>query len=199
MNSLMDTPPNMTGPQWNFIKSLCEERDRDPMEFFEYDKRRASETIDYLKGLPKVRSAYPVAKDGVHVEYEDVDTGKRDDGGEPKLMRIGYIVGLEGDRIPRGRYALQNSDDENDLTFYRVWVGDRGGWSVKVLAGPNEYPIQDRARAIEIMNAISEDPPACSAAYGWAIGRCGICGYRLTNQVSRELGMGPVCRSRVHW
>lgn len=188
----------MTPKQWGFIRKLCAERELDAMEYFEYDKRRASAAIDHLLTLPKVRAAYPVAADGVHVEYEEVETGKKDKDGSPLTMRIGYIVGLD-QRIPRGRYALQNSDDENDLTFYKVWVGERFGWSVKVLAGPNEYQIMDRERAVEILKAISEDPPTCSATYGWAIGRCGICGYRLTNQVSRELGMGPVCRSRVHW
>lgn len=198
MSALMDTAPNMTPKQWGFIRSLCEERELDAMEYFEYDKRRASDAITHLLSLPKKRAAYPVAKDGVHVEYEEVDTGKKDKDGQPVLMRIGYLVGLE-QRVPRGRYALQNSDDENDLSFYKVWVGERHGWSLKVLAGPNEYQIVQRDRAVELLQAIATDPQACSQAYGWAIGRCGICGIRLTNQISRELGMGPVCRSRVHW
>jgi hypothetical protein len=195
MATIPETAPQMTERQWKFIRNLCEERDMDPMEYHELDKRRASGAIEHLLTLPKKRSTYPVAKDGVHVEYEEIDVVR---GGEDKVMRIGYIVGAGDERIPRGRYALRNSDDPNDLTFYRVWVGERGGWAVKVLAGPNEFPLK-REQGVEVLKCIATDPPTSSAVYGWALGRCGICGLRLTNQISRELGMGPVCRSRVHW
>jgi len=191
-----DEAPYMTAKQWGFIRNLCVEREMDAMQYHSLTVRQASGAIEHLLTLPKVRSSFPHAKDGVHVEYEDVDIVR---GGKETVMRIGYIVGAGEHRIPRGRYALRNSDDPNDLTFYRVWVGTRGGWAVKLLVGPNEFPVERRERAVELLGAIATDPPNSSAAYGFAIGRCGICGLRLTNQVSREMGMGPVCRSRVHW
>lgn len=41
----------------------------------------------------------------------------------------------------------------------------------------------------------AEDPMKAALAYGQATGRCARCNKRLTNPVSVEAGMGPICRS----
>lgn len=44
--------------------------------------------------------------------------------------------------------------------------------------------------------AIGADPIAQAVAYGKKTGTCCCCGAELTNAVSIEYGIGPVCRER---
>ena len=44
--------------------------------------------------------------------------------------------------------------------------------------------------------AIAADPKAAAIAYGKERIRCSCCGAKLTNAVSREYGIGPICRAR---
>jgi hypothetical protein len=38
---------------------------------------------------------------------------------------------------------------------------------------------------------------AAAMRYGKELGRCGVCDMPLTNEESRELGIGPVCRAKL--
>lgn len=42
----------------------------------------------------------------------------------------------------------------------------------------------------------AEDPLAAAIAYGRETGTCSCCGAELTNKISIELGIGPICRGR---
>jgi hypothetical protein len=103
--------------------------------------------------------------------------------------------------IPPGRYAVQTGD-ENDIMFYRVIEATNKETGnkyhiIKVLGGPQEYLITG-ARALSAAKMIVRAGIGNSAAlYGHKIGRCSICHTRITNRVSRELGIGPVCGGRV--
>lgn len=48
----------------------------------------------------------------------------------------------------------------------------------------------------DILKGIAEDPMAAAVRYGRKTGRCACCGRELTNALSVELGIGPVCRSK---
>jgi len=45
------------------------------------------------------------------------------------------------------------------------------------------------------LTAFAADPMASAIAYGQATGNCARCARKLTNPVSVEAGMGPICRS----
>ncbi len=47
--------------------------------------------------------------------------------------------------------------------------------------------------------AVCSDPHAAAVAYGFQTGRCSCCGRELTNALSIELGIGPVCREKWGW
>lgn len=47
--------------------------------------------------------------------------------------------------------------------------------------------------------AIAADPLAAAVAYGRETGSCSCCGRPLTNGLSVELGIGPVCREKFGW
>jgi Family of unknown function (DUF6011) len=46
---------------------------------------------------------------------------------------------------------------------------------------------------------VAADPHAAAVAYGFATARCSCCGLTLTNKLSRELGIGPICRAKFGW
>lgn len=43
------------------------------------------------------------------------------------------------------------------------------------------------------------NPEEAARAYGLAFGICSCCGRKLTNKLSIELGIGPICRERFGW
>lgn len=54
----------------------------------------------------------------------------------------------------------------------------------------------DSLTVVERLREIDRDPRAAAAAYGKLSGICGCCGRDLTDPVSIEQGIGPVCRER---
>jgi hypothetical protein len=157
---------------------------------------RARDWIPRLQALPKrpTGSSSWNAGNGIKVEYEEHEL---DDGSQ---HRIGYIVGAGEHRIPRGRYALDTTGDDhfaNDTTFFRVWVGDRGGWAVNVQASDDWHPVTGWPKRIAVLKAIAADPLDALQRYGRELGKCGVCGRTLTNDESRALGIGPVCRTKL--
>lgn len=154
----------------------------------------ASRWIDSLKTKPKKQGANGGSPNSyITVEYETVLLDK------DKERRIGYLTSSTlVQKVPQGNYALDdfNPDSENDITFYHIWVGDRGGWKVYLCHGPDETELP-KYQGARIVQTISEDLEGALARYGHNVGRCGICGLRLTNKVSRDRGIGPICYSRL--
>lgn len=99
--------------------------------------------------------------------------------------------------VAAGRYAVES--DEGELRFYRVYRGTRNVNYVKVYVqhGPDESPMF-HAAALSVMEKIlAFGPRKAAIRYGNEIGRCSNCGRRLTNRISRELGIGPICGGRM--
>src|SRR5690606_20836327 len=89
----------------------------------ELDVERASRWITKLLSLPEVAGA---------TQRPRVAPGP---GGEPALY-LGDVV------IPAGRYALRRGEA---CRFYRLWLGDRGGWKLYQRAGDDEHPMSYNA------------------------------------------------------
>lgn len=103
--------------------------------------------------------------------------------------------------VPAGRYALREADGVT--RFYRVDRPEEGRWAgwtfLKIQASDDLHPIKDRVRKGEVLRAIAADPAAASKLYGQELGHCGVCGRTLTDETSREYGIGPVCRNATGW
>jgi hypothetical protein len=103
--------------------------------------------------------------------------------------------------LPPGRYALPKAGTEledNELRFYQCWESkDKQAKRIYVLFGPSgaklPYPAQIKIAQMIIKDGIRE----CAIRYGMEIGECSNCGRRLTNRISRELSIGPVCGGRM--
>jgi hypothetical protein len=51
----------------------------------------------------------------------------------------------------------------------------------------------------EAIVAVASDPHNAAKAYGMRTGSCSCCGRELTNGLSIDLGIGPICRGKFGW
>jgi hypothetical protein len=163
-------------------------------------KEQAGRWIDRLKSLPRRQtqngSQSPNPRfNGYRVQYVEEQRA----GQEP--TRIGYLTQGTNPtvKIPRGSYAINTEDEPsriNDLTFFKLWIGERGGWKLYVLASDSEYPA---ANPVAALDKIAKDPKTAAENFGLHIGKCGICGRTLTNDESRARGIGPICAGKWGW
>lgn len=102
--------------------------------------------------------------------------------------------------MPAGRYAVET---ENGLRFFRVDKPTEGRWAgytfVKVQASDDFYPVRGQQEREAVLALIAWNPKEAMLRYGREIGSCGHCGRTLTNEESRRLGIGPVCRKGMGW
>ena len=100
--------------------------------------------------------------------------------------------------MPAGRYAVDT--EEGHLAFYRVDRPTEGKWAgytfVKVQASDELHRVRGQA-AKAVLAKMAVDPTAAMLRYGQDIGECGHCGRTLTDETSRQLGIGPVCRGHL--
>lgn len=93
--------------------------------------------------------------------------------------------------VKNGRYAIPGGDD-GALRFYSVKQGMHTTF-VDVWASDARYPIKGMPQKLAILKEIAADPDA-GPRFGREIGACYVCGRTLTDETSRALGIGPVCR-----
>lgn len=103
--------------------------------------------------------------------------------------------------VPDGYYALREMPGhKNEITFYRLNTGKHGRWKGfqfidMVVGGGSRYPQRGADVRKQIYTAIKEQGiNEARKLYGQEIGRCGVCNRELTDDTSRALGIGPVCR-----
>lgn len=106
--------------------------------------------------------------------------------------------------VPAGRYAVATEAGAvNELAFYRVDRPTEGKWAgkvfVKLMRSDEEQRMSFPASKAVLAKIAAVGAQQASAAYGQHIGSCGVCGRTLTNDESREIGIGPDCRARLGW
>ena len=90
------------------------------------------------------------------------------------------------------------ADYEGVLRFYRVAEG-KGRWEGRTFI--NRYKSDELGRVFRPAHAaripaILADPLAAAKRFAQETTHCYVCGRRLTDAHSRELGIGPDCRGR---
>lgn len=141
-------------------------------------KRAGSEFITANKNAPR-KPVAPVAKP--------------DYAGQPSFSNA-----PKTDDVPAGRYALRTEDDV--VKFYRLDKPTEGKWAgytfLKAQGSDDLYPIRNRAEKERIIAEISKDVLAAEQLYGQELGKCSRCGRTLTDETSRDYGIGPDCRAK---
>lgn len=127
-----------------------------------------------------------------------------------RMLKQPYIRGAKAgyagwddkfESIRPGKYALQ--DENGDIRFYqvhRMFNDGRGNkrMDVSELTGaPGDFRKRRLLRVYKILNAIHEDPMAAFALFGQKAGRCGICSSPLTQEHTRERGIGDICYDKL--
>lgn len=108
------------------------------------------------------------------------------------------VTGPEAPEVPNGRYAVE---EDGTLKFFHVRHGKTGTrWEgftfLDIQASADTYAIKDRARKARILALIAQDVEGALCRYGQELGVCGDCGRTLTDETSRSIGRGPICRSK---
>ncbi len=91
------------------------------------------------------------------------------------------------------RVALPNAESaQNDVSFW--FIGEKYVYQVLGGSGRNYMPAKVQTSVITRLAAMSDDEVReAMAAYGRLMEHCGCCGKDLTNEESRERGIGPIC------
>jgi hypothetical protein len=102
--------------------------------------------------------------------------------------------------IANGYYAVEDPLD-GVLKFYKVVIPDTGKYKgytfLSVQASADFFSVKNKWHRYKILDKIAEDPVAAMKRYGRELGHCGMCGRTLTDTLSREIGIGPVCREKL--
>jgi len=166
------TGPTATEPQMNYLRALRDGKDLSTLNEIQIVWLNETD-MSFPTELPKQRVSQIIE---VLVALPWKKSGGRE--------------GQEAFDVEDGRYAVEK--DDGTLMFYSVKNG-RYKTFVDVWASDTRYPIRNASEAKRILEAIKADPDA-GPRFGREIGRCYVCGRTLTDELSRELGIGPVCR-----
>jgi hypothetical protein len=103
--------------------------------------------------------------------------------------------------VAAGRYAV--TGDNGQTLFLKVdrpAEGPYAGQTFVRLQVSDEYRNVGNAARTTLLNKIlAAGPKDAMLRYGRELGSCGHCGRTLTNEESREAGIGPVCRGKMGW
>jgi hypothetical protein len=136
-------------------------------------KAEASDVIGWLQGLPVATAVRPVQPTA------------------PVALPV----------IPEGHYAVPSRTGSNDLDFFRVDRPTEGRWAgrtfvKRVIGGRPDQAVRQGEARLALEAIAAEGVAQAAVAYGRAIGRCYRCNRHLTDETSRNLGIGPDCRSK---
>jgi hypothetical protein len=191
--------PKISDPQRGYLLSLIEKKQVKPEQQGKLDlvmkclrisedpeeygmsKAKASELIDWFLKQPDKANQQQQPRGG----------------GNPELVEFCKEHGIRA-----GRYAVEN--EENILRFYTVDLPTQGRWSgwvfVSVWASDERHPIKGFDARFAILRKIAAaGAKQAMERFGREIGQCGICGRTLTDPISIEIGIGPVCRGKSDW
>ena len=176
----------VTKRQLAFIDTLFGERDYSGELRPKFQAR-----LRRLHGEPTLREMLTVGEASTLIDYL-LDL--------PKLAEKTNPFAETGE-IPAGRYAYTGT--EGHTVFVKVDRPTEGRWAGYTFVGQqigDDVVRISRDHQAAALFAIAQAGIAVSAArYGHELGICGVCGRTLTNEESRDAGIGPVCRANMGW
>jgi hypothetical protein len=103
--------------------------------------------------------------------------------------------------IPVGHYATLSLTGHNDFDFWRVDRPEQGTYKgrtfvKRIVGGKPDLNVSRETKFAALDAILTEGIENTARRYGQELGRCSRCNRTLTDQVSREFGKGPECRSK---
>lgn len=166
--------------QEKFITDLIDERETaEPMD--------ADMTVAALNTLVNPRQGASVLIEGL------LKLPKKGKASHPIQSRPSNLP-----EVPNGHYAVPSLTGNNDLDFFKVQAGE-GKWASRtfvrrVVGGHPEFNVKPGEIRKALQAILDAGVEASAVLYGREIGRCYRCNRTLTDELSRQLGIGPVCR-----
>lgn len=80
-----------------------------------------------------------------------------------------------------------------------IYVKEEGQYLGKVMGGKLFAVRECSAEAQNRILAVASDPASAAVAYGKKFGSCAVCARTLSDPVSVERGIGPICADRFGW
>jgi hypothetical protein len=104
-------------------------------------------------------------------------------------------------KIPSGHYATKSLTGNNDFDFWRVdrpLEGKYKGYIFvkRIVGGKPDQNVQRNTKFAALSAILEEGIEPTALRYGQELGRCSRCNRTLTDEVSRQYGKGPECRSK---
>lgn len=84
----------------------------------------------------------------------------------------------------------------NSKNVGAIYVKDTNGIYLGKVQDNAFHPVYMGESAIEPLKLIAENPLQAAIRYGQQTGQCACCGRELTNSISIQLGIGPICKER---
>lgn len=172
------------------------------------DANTVQSALDMIAGLRKHHArkvhgaAYDVLEDavpGLVINREPGYAAPKATPAAPAPKPAGDVKGGAWTQVADGYYATVSRTGNNDLDFWAVSTVKSGDWAgfrsvSRVIGGRSDERVRggERKAALE---AIAADADAAKR-YADELGACYRCNRHLTDETSRQLGIGPDCRSK---
>jgi hypothetical protein len=102
--------------------------------------------------------------------------------------------GLKAPKIRLGKFAF-NLAKPTGANPGAIYIKESGEYLGKIMQGQLRLLRQYQDRTDEILD-VAKDPLNAAIAYGKEFGLCAMCGRDLSDPVSVERGIGPICADR---
>jgi len=154
---------------------------------------------DCQKWIPRLKKKKEILNLKQRVERLEKELEPSPQPREPGAPVVEGAFAIEA--VPAGRYAIRSKD--RIIRFYRVDKPTEGKWTgytfVKIQAGERFHKLPQDSQTRALREIAEVGPKEASQLYGKELGHCGVCGRILTNQESRDLGIGPICAGKMGW
>jgi hypothetical protein len=125
-------------------------------------------------------------------------------GGRVAASQTGGPKGGAWTEVPDGYYAVASRTGNNDLDFWFVSTAgeDAGEWAgfrrvARVIGGHADVRVKGRERTAALEAILAAGIDEARMTYARENIRCWHCNTQLTDETSRALGVGPVCRRNL--
>lgn len=122
-----------------------------------------------------------------------------------EMMIVAQAALVQRGELKPGHYAVEGKRYYLDIPDKGRWKGylflstgsDYHSRRRLVMRQPDGTPMYESKHGTEILAAILAAPIKHMREYGEITGSCAICGRKLEDPASVELGIGPVCLGRL--
>lgn len=209
MDILVQRPPISLSPQGvNFINQLLEPpypptQQKNPDKIFYYKPKTSSPNKIYslivpVPGPPTVRitsdpSTSTSASAGQSLRFHLC----RDNDHEFTNTGTSIVLIHKGERHPTNVYGV--IDPERHLFYGRIQVRGRDLDQIPYGGQLSQRDLLEAlsSHVVEIFHSLAVDPVGYFSTTGQQCGLCMICGRELSDETSKQRGMGPICAQLI--